>query len=217
MCSSQHLLSHALTRHLACEGFPTIKLFRPGKDRPIDYNGPRDESDLVAFAMDEWSKSRPPPEILQLVGSDVWKEQCMGHQLCLVSFLPHILDSKADGRQKYLKMLKGVAKAYKDRPFSWFWSEGGAQPELEEALAVSYGYPAFVAVAPEKNKYSSLKSGFSEDSLREFVDNVRRGQETVSSTTKSIGEVTITRLDGWDGKDAVEEFEEEFSLEDLGL
>jgi len=57
-------------------------------------------------------------------------------QLCLVAFLPHILDSKAEGRQEYISLLKKVAEAYKDRPFSWFWAEGGAQPKLEATLDV---------------------------------------------------------------------------------
>lgn len=43
------------------QGFPTIKFLSGGGKRTIDYNGPREESDLVTFAMNEWTASRPPP------------------------------------------------------------------------------------------------------------------------------------------------------------
>lgn len=99
------------------QGFPTLKFLAGG--RTIDYNGPREESDLVTFAMNEWTASRPPPEVHELTSSGVMEEHCMGNQLCFVALLPHILDSKADGRRKYLKMIKDLAKTFKDRPFAY--------------------------------------------------------------------------------------------------
>lgn len=197
------------------QGFPTLK-FLAGS-RTTDYNGPREESDLVSFAMNEWSAARPPPEVVELTSSSVMKEHCTNNQLCFVAFLPHILDSKADGRKKYLKMLKKLSKTYKDRPFSYVWTAAGDQPDLESALSATFGTPAFFAVAPEKNKYSSLKSGFSSDNLKEFVDNVRQGREPVSKTTKDIADVRIESVTKWNGKDAKLEVDEEFPLEDLGL
>ena len=78
-----------------------------------------------------------------------------------------------------------------------------------------YGYPAFVALNPTKEKYASLKSGFEKEHVKEFMDNVRRGQEPVVSTSGDIKE--IKTLDAWNGQDEEEIMEEEFSLEDLGL
>lgn len=72
-------------------------------------------------------------------------------------------------------------------------------------------------MAPSKNKYSSFKSGFSSESLKEFVDSVRRGQEPVSSTAVDLADVKVATLSPWDGKDGKIEVEEEFSLEELGL
>jgi protein disulfide-isomerase A6 len=199
------------------QGFPTIKFLAEGGTRTIDYNGPREESDLVTFAMNEWTASRPPPTVTELTSPSVMREQCMGNQLCFVAMLPHILDSKAVGRRKYLDMVKELAKTYRDRPFGYVWSEGGAQPELEAALEATFGTPSFFAVAPSKNKFSHLKSGFSTDNLKEFIDNVRRGHEPVSSTSADLKDVSISTIQAWDGKDAAIEMEEEFSLEDLGL
>ena len=46
-------------------------------------------------------------------------EQCSERQLCFVAFLPHILDSMADGRNEYIQILKTVAEKYKQRSFGW--------------------------------------------------------------------------------------------------
>jgi hypothetical protein len=51
--------------------------------------------------------------------------------------------------------------------------------------------------------------------VKEFMDNVRRGQEPVVSTSGDIKE--IKTIDAWNGQDEEEIMEEEFSLEDLGL
>mgnify|MGYP001810224522 FL=1 len=59
-----------------------------------------------------------PPQVRELVDQTTWEEHCTGHaadaeldvpeikakQLCLVAFLPHILDSGAAGREGYLQV-----------------------------------------------------------------------------------------------------------------
>lgn len=205
------------------QGFPTIKFFAENKERPEDYNGGREETDLVTFASTRWSRAQPPPEVRELTDNDVWMDHCVGDgdevtpkQLCLVAFLPHILDSKAIGRQQYISLLKDVALLYKERPFSWFWIEGGAQSAVEANVGVGgYGYPAFVALNPAKLKYSTLKSGFSESHVKEFLDSVRKGQEPVINVSGELSKPST--ISPWDGQDGREEVEEEFSLEDLGI
>ena len=54
----------------------------------------------------------------------------------LLAFLPHILDSGAAGRQRYLAMLRDLAAKYRERPFGFLWAQGGAQPALEASLEV---------------------------------------------------------------------------------
>ena len=41
------------------------------------------------------------------------ESQCGSAAICFVSFLPDILDSKAEGRNKYLTTLRNVAEKYK--------------------------------------------------------------------------------------------------------
>lgn len=46
-------------------GFPTIKIFQKGED-PVDYDGGRTRSDIVARALDLFSDNAPPPELLEV-------------------------------------------------------------------------------------------------------------------------------------------------------
>lgn len=45
------------------------------------------------------------------------EEKCGPAAICFVSFLPDILDSKADGRNKYLEMVLSVAGKFKRDPY----------------------------------------------------------------------------------------------------
>lgn len=52
------------------------------------------------------------------MGQDVF-DTCADRQLCMVAFLPHILDSTAAGRNGYIATLLGIAERYKQRPFGY--------------------------------------------------------------------------------------------------
>lgn len=211
-------------------GYPTIKFFGSNKQKPEAYEGVRDLASLIVYANERWAKAQPPPEVRELTDNEVWVDYCIGHeadaeldlkavkpkQLCLLSFLPHILDSKAAGRKAHLDMLTTVAASYKDRPFSWFWGEGGSQPELEANAGVGgYGYPAFIALNPSKGKYATLKGSFDAGSIKEFMDAVRTGRERVAPIEGPLA--TLATRAPWDGNDGEEAVEDEFSLEDLGI
>jgi hypothetical protein len=45
------------------------------------------------------------------------EEKCASAAICFVSFLPDILDSKAEGRNKYLELLLSVAEKFKKSPY----------------------------------------------------------------------------------------------------
>jgi hypothetical protein len=49
----------------------------------------------------------------QLLNEDSVKEACEEHPICIFSFLPDILDSQAEGRNKYLNVLKELGSKYK--------------------------------------------------------------------------------------------------------
>jgi len=212
------------------QGFPTIKFYAPGRDGDLlEYEGGRELGALQAFAFERWSTAQPPPKVVELTDQETFVEQCLGHpadkdldlkevkpkQLCLLAFLPHILDSKADGRNASLEMLKEIALTYKERPFSWFWAQGGSQPDLEASVGVGgYGYPAFIALNPDKKKYASLRSGFESSHISEFLESVRTGRERVENAKDDeIG--VVGTVDAWDGTDGEAPEEDEFSLDEL--
>lgn len=222
--------NQATCSEFGIQGFPTIKFYAPGRDEDLlEYEGGRELGALQAFALQHWSIAQPPPEVVELTDQETFVEQCLGHpadtelglsevkpkQLCLLSFLPHILDSKAEGRNASLDMLKKIALNYKDRPFSWFWAQGGSQSELEASVGVGgYGYPALVALNPDKKKYATLKSGFETTHISEFLESVRTGRERVEIVKD--GEIGVVgTVDAWDGTDGEAPEEDEFSLDEL--
>lgn len=46
-------------------------------------------------------------------------DTCAERQLCMIAFLPHILDSTAAGRNGYIELLLNIAERYKQRPFGY--------------------------------------------------------------------------------------------------
>lgn len=107
----------------------------------------------------------PPPEVVELNDEAVWAAHCAGadgvkpKKLCVIGFLPNILDSKAAGRNAYIKSMQKAADAHKDKAgFAYLWAEGGAQGAVESALDVGgFGYPALVAYRPGDKKASVCK------------------------------------------------------------
>jgi len=45
------------------------------------------------------------------------EEKCGTAAICFVAFLPDILDSKAEGRNRYLQQLLSVAEKFKRSPY----------------------------------------------------------------------------------------------------
>ncbi|KAJ0080939.1 hypothetical protein Patl1_11323 [Pistacia atlantica] len=81
------------------------------------------------------------------VNTTVMEEKCGSAAICFVSFLLEILDSKADGRNKYLEMMLAVAEKFKRSPYRqitfiyssnalktkiYVWAAAGKQPDPEK-------------------------------------------------------------------------------------
>lgn len=71
--------------------------------------GGRTAESIVSWATEKWASQQPPPEVYQLTSQDVL-DKCTEKQLCFISFLPHILDSGASGRNDYLDTARSVGK-----------------------------------------------------------------------------------------------------------
>ncbi|GMN27951.1 hypothetical protein TIFTF001_001871 [Ficus carica] len=183
------------------QGFPTILVFGADKDSPTPYEGARSASAIESFALEQLETNVAPPEVTELTGPDVLEEKCGSAVICFVAFLPDILDSKAEGRNKYIQQLFYV------------WAAAGKQPDLEQHVGVGgYGYPALVALNVKKSVYAPLKSAFELEHIIEFVREVGLGGK---GNLPLESAPTIVKTEPWDGKDGEIIEEDEFSLEEL--
>ncbi|OAY35052.1 protein disulfide isomerase-like 2-3 [Manihot esculenta] len=195
------------------QGFPTIFVFGADKDTPIPYEGARTASAIESFALQQLETNVAPPEVTELTGPDVMEEKCGSAAICFVAFLPDILDSKAEGRNKYLEQLLSVAEKFKSNPYSYVWTAAGKQPDLEKRVGVGgYGYPALIALNVKKGAYAPLKSAFELEHIIEFVKEAGRGGK---GNLALGGTPEIVKTEPWDGKDGEIIEDDEFSLEEL--
>ncbi|KAH6776109.1 PDI-like 2-2 [Perilla frutescens var. hirtella] len=195
------------------QGFPTILVFGADKESPFPFEGARTASAIESFALEHLESNAAPPEVTELTSPDVMEEKCGSAAICFVTFLPDILDSKADGRNKYLELLLSAAEKFRKSPYSFLWSAAGKQPDLEKHVGVGgYGYPALVALNLKKKAYAPLKSAFELDQIKEFVKEAGRGGK---GTLPLAVSPEIVKTEPWDGKDGEIIEEDEFSLEEL--
>ncbi|WOL08851.1 protein disulfide isomerase-like 2-3 isoform X2 [Canna indica] len=195
------------------QGFPTILVFGLDKSSPYPYEGARTALAIESFGLEQLEANLGPAEVFELTGPDVMEDKCASAAICFVAFLPDILDSKAEGRNKYLQILLSVAEKFKRSPYSFVWSAAGKQADLENHVGVGgYGYPAMVALNVKKGAYAPLKSAFENDQVIEFVKEAGRGGK---GNLPLQNTPTIVKIEPWDGKDGEIMEEDEFSLDEL--
>jgi len=84
-----------LAARFGVNGYPTIKFFPAGnKDdsSAMDYNGPRSEAGMADWAREQTSSSGTF-EVMKLDSQETYEDMCKGRNLCVISLLPHLLDS----------------------------------------------------------------------------------------------------------------------------
>jgi protein disulfide-isomerase A6 len=203
----------ALAQIYGVQGFPTIKIFPGGPNKTssdaTDYQGERTARSIVKWALTEVDRSGIPKDIPELTSQSVLHEECEGHnRICILVALPHILDSTAEGRNKYKDLIARMAKSTRGSgAFQFVWFEGGSnQLELEKALDLTFGYPAVVGLSMEKQAYAIFRGSFNEQAVGKFVAGITTGREPIVKLNNPLPPVTTT--DPWDGQDGVP-FEEE--------
>lgn len=211
-------IHQGLAQQYGVQGYPTIKYFPSGKKGSAEeYDGGRTADDIVAWAGERAEANLPPPELVQITNDAVMKEHCEEKSLCVIAFLPHILDCQSSCRNKYLTMLTKMGDTFKKQGWGWLWSEGAAQLDLEESLGVGgFGYPAMAVVSHKKMKFSRLTGSFGHDGIREYLRDLSYGKGR-TDTVKGAKLPKISKLEGWDGKDGELPEEEDIDLSDVDL
>ncbi|XP_043247248.1 protein disulfide-isomerase A6 homolog [Amphibalanus amphitrite] len=201
-------------------GYPTIKFFGAGsksRGSADEYDGGRTADDIVRWAEEKAVASLPPPEIKQITSDKVLKEACEEHGLCVIAFLPHILDCQSECRNGHLSDLGRLGDRFKQKQWGWLWSEAVAQPELETAVDIGgFGYPAMVVVNKKKGSFATLRGPFNFDGINEFLRELSYGR----GSTSAIRGATLPAaadVPAWDGKDGELPEEEDIDLSDVEL
>ncbi|XP_030830286.1 protein disulfide-isomerase A6 homolog [Strongylocentrotus purpuratus] len=201
-------------------GYPTLRYFPAGvKDANSaeEYDGGRTATAIVAWALDKFSANIPPPEVMELIEQKVLTDSCDVKPLCIISVLPHILDSGAVGRKQYLQILKGMGEKYKKKDWGWVWTSAGEHSKLEESLGIGgFGYPAMAAVNTRKQKFSILKGSFSKEGIDEFMRTVSVGRGS-SESIRGDALPGIETKEPWDGKDGEMPEEDDIDLSDFDM
>ena len=95
--------------------------------------------------------------------------------------------------------LTGAAKTNRRQPFRWFWIDAGDQLDLVRSLNLGFGFPAIVAISPQKNMISTMRSSFSEANVNQYLKDILLGKGRLEDLKTKI---TLKKADKWDGKDA---------------
>ncbi len=208
----------SLAQQYGVQGYPTIKYFPSGvKKGPEEYDGGRTSEDIVNWALERHTENIPPPELVQITGAGVMEENCEKKSLCVIAFLPHILDCQSKCRNDYIKMLTKMGDKFKKQGWGWVWSEGTAQPALESALDIGgFGYPAMAVMSHKKMKYSTLTGSFGSDGIHEFLRDLSYGKGR-TSPVRGAKMPDIETIDAWDGKDGELPAEDDIDLSDVEL
>jgi len=207
---------NSLASKYGVKGYPTIKLFKAGKkNKAVDYNGPREADGIVDYALHVLEESGVPPNVPQITSQKVFDDQCAGsaNKICALLVVPHILDSSAKERNRYLDTLMNVAKGFRGT-FSFGWTEIGAQSVLDEIVGVNFA-PTLLVMSVEKKVSSMMKLSWSENNAKSYLDGALSGKEKMSP----MGDgkiIKVSTISAWDGKDAeiVEEPMEDWMKDD---
>jgi len=194
------------------QGFPTIASVMGGKELK-KYEGGRDVESIVNWGNTLAEKYGPPPDVNQLFSKKAFDDDCVGKPLCIIGILPNIMDTGADGRNSYIKMMQDAAKKFVSSQWGWMWTEIGQQQKLQDAVGV-FDSPAVLAVSMKKKRYSVMKGSFSTSEMANFGRGLSSGRIKTSETEKDIADL-VDDGEQWDGKDADMMIEEEFDLNEL--
>jgi protein disulfide-isomerase A6 len=186
------------------KGYPTIKIFPPGEkseSKVENYDGGREADQIVTYSLEKLEKYGYIPEIDQIVNPKQYKEECQDSgKTCVIAFLPHIYESNAVERNRYLDSFKKASTIGRGKPITFLWTQGGDNFDYEEKLGVTFGFPAILLVNHGKKKYTTMKTSFEYENIKGFINRVLIGKEAFYDLPSVIP--LFKTVSPWDGQDA---------------
>lgn len=141
-----------------------------------EYNGPRESAGIVDHAFQTLEAAGVPMNIPQLTSQKALDDACGVGKICAIIFLPHIYDSSAKTREAYIGTIAEAAKSVRGTPFSFFWSEGGAQESLEGSLNINSAYPTLSVLSLDKKVFAVQKVSWSAKNVKAFLNGIISGR-----------------------------------------
>jgi protein disulfide-isomerase A6 len=120
--------------------------------------------------------------------------------VCILVFLPHIYDSSANERNRYIDVLSDVGKGYRGQPIRFLWVQAGDFYKLETMIGLGFGFPSVVALSLSKNRFALMRSAYIAEEIQMFIRKILAGSIPLTEY-KELPK--IKSVDQWDGLDHV--------------
>ena len=179
------------------KSYPTIKVFLPGVTQPEEYNGGRDGDILIKEAFLKLDMLGKAPVIPQLASLKVLNNTCE-KEVCLIAFLPHIYDSSAAERNRYIGVIQESAKKNRGKPIKYLWAQAGDYYKFEQIAGLGFGFPSVIGISLTKSRYGLMKSSYSLEEIEVFIRKLMGGNIPLTEY-KSLPE--LKEITPWDGQD----------------
>lgn len=188
--------------------YPTIVYFIAGPKSRFTaeryVNDPNKVDVLIKWAEETYIDNLPPSEINQFTNLVQLEATCKDKQLCVIIFLPYILDCQSKCRNQYLLTLYEVANEFRSMHWGWLWSEAHAQNGIEKMLGIDgVGYPSMAVINFAHFKQAFFKGAFEKDEILKFLRNVSYGKVRTQPFMPTNPE--IVNVPEWDGLDLNED------------
>ncbi|GAX16952.1 protein disulfide-isomerase A6 [Fistulifera solaris] len=195
---------------------PTIMIFPGGQkshEKAYKYTGDRVGNEIAAVVLKEIDKTGKKKQVEQVLGMQSLESNCRGYNhVCVIGVLPHISETGAHGRNKYIELLTRMQTIFRGSTYSFLWVEAGAQPSMEDAMKLDFGFPALVTFTLDRTAFSVFKGSFSDKGISTYLHSVASG-----ATSNQVLPYMFPVMDteAWDGKDAPSETYEDIPLSEI--
>eukprot|EP01061_Rhynchopus_euleeides_P010111 TRINITY_DN19455_c0_g1_i2.p2 TRINITY_DN19455_c0_g1~~TRINITY_DN19455_c0_g1_i2.p2 ORF type:complete len:180 (+),score=33.54 TRINITY_DN19455_c0_g1_i2:327-866(+) len=169
-----------------------VYLFRPGATSPEQLPSAGLTADVLTGAANEATPAIS--EVKQLTEQKVF-DACISRDVCIVAFLPHLLDGGAESRHNQLKTLADAAGSIRVLG-DVLWVEAGSQIPFESAFDV-LAHPTVVVLNKDLERGAALPCLDGAITAEQVIE-LAISQEAMSTPYKKL---RIDATAPWDGSE----------------